>query len=153
MTDFITPSGSVGQVQAVAQGLAFSRAAQLDSAVPSSGVPPEGSSIVDSKNISDGKDKAARAEMAAKAEAKSKGPVPASLEEASSSLRKYLESLPSNLQFSADPDSGRYLFKVVNPVTREVIRQFPADEVLEMAKRIKQQLSTEGAGILLDEKL
>lgn len=150
MADPITSSGSVGQVQVVAQGITLSRTAQPDPTSSAPGMPPEGA-VAHPSARGNGKD--LRADAVARALAESKAAASPNLEEASSSLLKYLEGLPSNLQFRADSDSGRYLFKVVNPVTQEVIRQFPADEVLEMAKRIKQQLTFEGAGILLDEKL
>jgi flagellar protein FlaG len=77
-----------------------------------------------------------------------------SLEEATRSLQDYLKGLPSDLQFRHDEDSGKSFFKVVNPVTREVIRQVPSEEVLAMARKLKEldQLGNNAPGLLLDHE-
>lgn len=76
------------------------------------------------------------------------------LEEATKSLQAYLKGLPSDLQFRQDEDSGKAFFKVVNPVTREVIRQVPSEEVLAMARKLKEldQLGNNAPGLLLDHE-
>jgi flagellar protein FlaG len=78
----------------------------------------------------------------------------ANLEEATKSLQAYLKGLPSDLQFRQDEDSGKAFFKVVNPVTREVIRQVPSEEVLAMARKLKEldQLGNKAPGLLLDHE-
>ncbi len=79
-------------------------------------------------------------------------PVP-SLEEAAKTFREYLKNLPSDLAFSKDEASGYVVFKLVNPVTKEVIRQYPPDEVLELARRLRQlSQKKDQPGILLDQK-
>ena len=77
-----------------------------------------------------------------------------SLEEAAEAFREYIEELPTNLQFSVDREAHATVFKVVNPVTREVLRQYPPEEVLSMARRLRA-LGTQEApsGILLDQEL
>lgn len=45
-------------------------------------------------------------------------------------------SSSSNLQFSVDEESGIRVIKVVDPETKEVIRQMPTKEVVEIAKAI-----------------
>ena len=79
---------------------------------------------------------------------------PVTVEEAAKEFRTYLKNLPSDLQFRVDKESGYVVFKVVNPVTQEVIRQYPPDEVLEMAKRLKASANQgkNGSGIFLDGK-
>ncbi len=76
------------------------------------------------------------------------------LEEAAEAFREYIEELPTNLQFSVDREAHATVFKVVNPVTREVLRQYPPEEVLSMARRLRT-LGTQEApsGILLDQEL
>lgn len=90
----------------------------------------------------------AREASSAKAEQK------ANLDEASRSLQDYLKGLPSDLQFRQDEDSGKTFFKVVNPVTREVIRQVPSEEVLAMARKLKELdlLGNKASGLLLDHE-
>lgn len=90
----------------------------------------------------------AREAPSAKAEQK------ANLDEASRSLQDYLKGLPSDLQFRQDEDSGKTFFKVVNPVTREVIRQVPSEEVLAMARKLKELdlLGNKASGLLLDHE-
>lgn len=77
-----------------------------------------------------------------------------SLEEAAEAFREYIQELPTNLQFSVDREAHATVFKVINPVTREVLRQYPPEEVLSMARRLRT-LGTQEApsGILLDQEL
>ena len=151
MTDPISSGGSMGQVQAAAQGLVPLRSAPPGTgetgAVHQGAAPaetPQAQLIQNPAVLMDLKTVSARLP---------EPEAPSTLEEATKAFRDYLKGLPSNLLFKADQDSGLYMFKVVNPVTQEVIRQFPPDEVLEMAKRLKEQLAKGSAGILLDEKL
>lgn len=86
--------------------------------------------------------------------AEGKAPRTPTLEEATKTLRQFLNDLPSNLQFKQDQDTGHLYFKVVNPVTQEVIRQVPSEEVLAMARKLKE-LSDAGKkapGVLLDQQ-
>jgi flagellar protein FlaG len=86
--------------------------------------------------------------------AEGKGPHTPTLDEATKTLRQFLNDLPSNLQFKQDQDTGHLYFKVVNPVTQEVIRQVPSEEVLAMARKLKE-LSDAGKkapGVLLDQQ-
>lgn len=45
-------------------------------------------------------------------------------------------SSSSNLQFSVDEESGIRVIKVVDPETKEIIRQMPSKEVVEIAKAV-----------------
>ncbi len=86
--------------------------------------------------------------------AEEKPPRTPTLDEATKTLRQFLNDLPSNLQFRQDQDTGHLYFKVVNPVTQEVIRQVPSEEVLAMARKLKE-LSDAGKkapGVLLDQQ-
>ena len=91
----------------------------------------------------------------AKDRAQHKDEKPMTLEEATESLQEYLNKLPSDLQFSIDADSSRHFFKIVNPITREVVRQFPSDEFLSMVKRLREISADADAGangVFLDDK-
>lgn len=79
---------------------------------------------------------------------------PLALEDAAKTFREFLKNLPSDLQFRADRDSGRVIFKIINPVTREVIRQYPPEEILLMARRLRSSASIEDpSGLFLDQRL
>jgi flagellar protein FlaG len=102
-----------------------------------------------------GLSEAARRDMAAvkaKAEAKAVA-TPMTLDEAVKAFKDFLKNLPSDLQFQPDQESGYVIFKVVNPVTQEVIRQYPPDEVVRMAKHLKAASQQGRSGIFLDKKL
>jgi len=43
---------------------------------------------------------------------------------------------PQNLEFTIDEDSDRTIVKVVDQKTREVLRQIPSEEVLELSKAL-----------------
>lgn len=53
-------------------------------------------------------------------------------------INAHLERLRRDLHFSIDDDSGSTVVKVVDPETDEVIRQIPAQEVLELRKRLQE---------------
>lgn len=76
-----------------------------------------------------------------------------SLEDSVKAMRDFLKNLPSDLQFQPDKESGYVIFKVINPVTKEVIRQYPPEEVVSMARKLNAALAskkTHNSGILLD---
>lgn len=77
---------------------------------------------------------------------------PMSLEEAAEAMREYINNLPSNLEFRKDEASGYIVFKVSNPVTGEVIREYPPKEILEMARRLRATADGDGAGVLIDQQ-
>lgn len=45
-------------------------------------------------------------------------------------LNNFMQEVQRNLNFSVDKESGRTVIKVLNTETREVIRQIPAEDVL-----------------------
>ncbi|MBK7899009.1 MAG: flagellar protein FlaG [Azonexus sp.] len=51
-------------------------------------------------------------------------------------VKKFVESAASDVQFSVDEDSGIRVIKVVDKETKEVIRQMPSKEVVELAKAL-----------------
>jgi len=77
----------------------------------------------------------------------------AALHAAAQEVQKYLAKAPSELQFDVDKSSGRFLFKVVNPATKEVIYQVPSEEVLAMARKLRELDQPKGAaGVLVDKE-
>jgi flagellar protein FlaG len=77
---------------------------------------------------------------------------PKILSEAMEDLKKYISKLPADVSYKVDQDSGITFFQVINPVTREVIRQFPPDEIIALSKRLRSMGDQEEAGILLNHE-
>lgn len=79
----------------------------------------------------------------------------ASLEDSIQAFREYIKNLPSDLQFQPDQSSGLVIWKVVNPLTQEVIRQYPPEDVVAMARKIRELNAHQEeakSGIFLDEQ-
>jgi len=75
------------------------------------------------------------------------------LDEAVETVKEYIDNLPSEFEFKFDKDADRLVFKIVNPVTREVVKQYPPEELLTLAKRMKQMASSSADnGFLIDDK-
>jgi uncharacterized FlaG/YvyC family protein len=59
------------------------------------------------------------------------------IDRAARTFQDYLNSAPSEMNFSYDVEAGRSIFRPVNPVTGEVLRQFPPDEFLARVNRLR----------------
>lgn len=59
-----------------------------------------------------------------------------SLQQATEKANHLVVSLNSDLKFSVDEDTGINVVKVIDTKTKEVIRQIPAQEMLDMAKHL-----------------
>jgi flagellar protein FlaG len=55
-------------------------------------------------------------------------------------INQSLQSLSQGLEFSLDTDTKEVVIKVVDQQTREVLRQMPSKEALEIAKALDQVL-------------
>ena len=62
-------------------------------------------------------------------------------------INKSFQSLSRGLEFTIDEDSQRTIVKVIDQQTKEVIRQLPSQETLEIAKALDQVI-----GKLIREK-
>lgn len=62
-------------------------------------------------------------------------------------INKVLKELPSSLEFEIDEDSNRAIVKVMDQQTKEVIRQMPTAEALEIYKALDKL-----QGMLLKQK-
>jgi len=63
-------------------------------------------------------------------------PTQQELQRAVDELQRKAQSFSPNLRFSVDRDTGRTVVKVTDADTQEVIRQIPAEEVLQLAKEL-----------------
>jgi len=77
--------------------------------------------------------------VAAVASKSSTAAAPASRDDLSAAVKKMNESLPASaqsLQFSIDEDSKDIVVKVIDQNTKEVVRQIPTEEALDIAKSL-----------------
>lgn len=51
-------------------------------------------------------------------------------------INQAMKSLSNRIEFSVDEDSKRQVVKVIDPDTKEVIRQMPSEEALAIAKAL-----------------
>ena len=72
------------------------------------------------------------------------------LNEAVERINRHLAFIPTALQFRVDHDTGKIVVKVVNSETNEVLRQVPTDEVLVVAKAVRDWQSN--SGLIVNEK-
>lgn len=101
------------------------------------------SAAVNGANVS-----AATVELPSKAVEAVKGAVSlTSLKQATDQLNRAIQLTANNLQFAIDKSTGIHVVKVVDTQTNEVIRQFPSEDILAMAKALDQW-----QGLLVREK-
>jgi flagellar protein FlaG len=77
-------------------------------------------------------------------------------EAAAKSVEAFLQQIPSfsDLQFMVDRDTGMFYFKVIDPDTKETIRQVPAEEIIAMAKKLRELNTPKNAsGVLMDKEV
>ena len=58
------------------------------------------------------------------------------LNKAVKAVNEFVGSVNNSLKFSVDEDTGQTVVKVIDNVTKEVIKQFPSEEMLEIAKAL-----------------
>jgi flagellar protein FlaG len=67
-------------------------------------------------------------------------------------INEYVQSIQRTLQFSIDDETGTTVVKVLNSETQELIRQFPPEEVLALARHLQESQETQGldnSGLIL----
>ena len=165
MTDSIAPTGSPGQVAAMAPpSMSTSSTRNAVEAGGSAPAMPNVTSTVQAEIQSAAKvsKKAAAAPPASSLELSPEslagwgpqtGPKVMDMEEAAKAFQDYLNNLPSDLEFVPDSTNGTVVFKVVNPITHKVIRQYPPEEMVEAARNLPQSYKKDSPGILLDHNL
>jgi flagellar protein FlaG len=91
---------------------------------------------------------AAAADTAVAVKAPAIAPSLAQVHEAVSRLNQSSQSESQGLEFSVDSDSKRTVVKVIDQNTKEVLRQIPTPEALEIAKALE---STSRTGLLIQQ--
>lgn len=62
------------------------------------------------------------------------------LESATSSIKKYMDSMGVKLEFEIYKESGTVQVKVLDPENEKVIREIPPDEILDLAESIEEMV-------------
>ena len=76
-----------------------------------------------------------------------------SSDEAMEQLNSHLQKTGTELKFQVDRDSGRTLFQIISEKTGEVLLQVPSEDVLAMARKLRdvaEQL--DASGVLVDKE-
>lgn len=156
MSDPISPSGSPGQVPQAATSIPSDAATprpqpSAEGQAPTQ-VPAPAAALAALEDAS----LASRLELSPKAAATitsfSKEAPAMNVADAAKAFQEFLKNLPSDLQFEPDAASGIVIFKVINPITQKVLRQYPPEEMVAMARNIKESLKKEASGIILDHQ-
>ena len=83
-------------------------------------------------------------------------PVVASVESsdrAVEQLNRHFQQTGTELKFQVDRESGRTLFKIISEKSREVLLQVPSEEVLAMARKLRDVAERlDAAGVLVDKE-
>jgi flagellar protein FlaG len=77
-----------------------------------------------------------------------------SREDVSAAVKKMNDAIlgsSQSLQFSIDEDSKDIVVKVIDQSTKEVVRQIPSKEALQIAKSIDKSMDKMQQGLLIDQ--
>jgi len=72
----------------------------------------------------------------------------AELNQAVAEINQFVQQIQRDLQFSVDDKTGRTVIKVLDSESKEVIRQIPEEELLDVARSLRETLE----GNLLEVK-
>jgi Uncharacterized flagellar protein FlaG len=82
---------------------------------------------------------------------------PKAVQDAVEKLSEFVETVSNRgLQISVDEDLSRVILKVVNRDNEETIRQIPAEEVIELMKRMRDiadEFFGDATGLLVENKV
>jgi len=65
------------------------------------------------------------------------------LEKAVSHLKEYVQNMKRDMDFSVDDMTGRFVVKVYDSETRELIRQIPSEEMLAISRHLVEAMEDE----------
>lgn len=72
---------------------------------------------------------------------------------AAAEITKIVQNVQRNLNFSVDEDSGETVVKVIDAQSDEVIRQIPSEEMLALARRLRElEGDNTSSGLLVRSK-
>jgi len=67
-------------------------------------------------------------------------------------IASYVQNVQRNLNFSVDEASGETVIKVIDSESSEVIRQIPSEEMLALARRLRELNGEQVKGLLMQSK-
>ncbi|MDR1228002.1 MAG: flagellar protein FlaG [Azoarcus sp.] len=73
-----------------------------------------------------------------------------SVRESVEKLNEFIRPYVTSLQFSIDKDAGKFVVKILDTETKEVIKQFPSEKVLALAKALAEAMS-KPEGLLVEQ--
>ncbi|MCX7930292.1 MAG: flagellar protein FlaG [Chlorobi bacterium] len=76
---------------------------------------------------------------------------PAQQGNAERTIATFLDAMQRQIQFVVDKETRRTIIKIVDPQTKEVVRQIPPDEALRISRMISRLVSDRGA--VTDERI
>jgi len=96
-----------------------------------------------------------KAQEAEKAKEEAAQPTQEELNDAIEVIADFMNLATRNVNFYQDDESEKTVIKVFDAESKELIKQFPSEEVLEIAQKISQLRQDVGikTGILLDEQV
>ena len=71
------------------------------------------------------------------------------LDKAVKDLQEFVDSLDRSLSFKRDESINRSIITVRDTNTNQLVRQIPAEEVVEIARQMREDLDAKRAGMLL----
>ena len=74
---------------------------------------------------------------------------PKDIEKALSDLQAFVDGLDRSLSFRRDDSINRSIITVTDANTNQLVRQIPAEEIVEIARQIREDLDAKRAGMLL----
>ena len=74
---------------------------------------------------------------------------PQDLDKAVQELQAFVDSLDRSLSFRRDESIDRSIITVRDANTNQLVRQIPAEEIVEIARQIREDLDAKRAGMLL----
>lgn len=67
-------------------------------------------------------------------------------------VSSYMQNVQRNLNFSIDDSTGQTVVKVIDAESEEVIRQFPSEEMLALARHLSELNGESVSGLLMQSK-
>ncbi len=68
-------------------------------------------------------------------------------------LQAYVDGLGRSLSFQRDDSIDKNVITVVDSSTNQVVRQIPSEEVVAIARQLRDELADLRAGLLMEDKI
>ena len=75
------------------------------------------------------------------------------LQQAMEDLQAYVDGLGRSLSFQRDDSIDKNVITVVDSSTNQVVRQIPSEEVVAIARQLRDELADLRAGLLMEDKI